>query len=136
LRTAAQLALAHRFDEELEQVPATHFDPLAYSRALDIAAEAAQYGCSLRLDAARRHFESQLARLMSRVSAGDNDTVHGANPARAALELLEIAARLGLTLDLNRAQEQLYQALRVGLAPSEPLARLGAELGLSPKLLE
>jgi alpha-amylase/alpha-mannosidase (GH57 family) len=134
LRMAAQLALAHRFDQEIERAPATHFEPAAYTRALDVAGEAARYGCSLRLEAARRHFETHLARLIGRVCAGDSDNVHGTSPARAALELYDIAERLGLELNLDRAQEQLYFALRGGLAPNEPLAALATKLELAAGL--
>jgi hypothetical protein len=135
LRMAAQLALAHRFDEAIAEAPEQHFDPTAYARALEIAEEAARYGSMLRLGEARRHFEAQLSRLMRRVCAGETDPVHGGNPARSALSLLEIAEQLGLSLDLDPPQERLYQALRAGLTRNESVTRLALELGLSERLL-
>ncbi|MBW2455070.1 MAG: DUF3536 domain-containing protein [Deltaproteobacteria bacterium] len=138
LKVVAQLALAHRFDEEIARAPQHAFEPEAYSQVAAIVEEAEAYDCELRRDAACRHFETLLAHLMHRVCAGDTDVAHtgSGGPIASALELMSLAERLGLTLETDRAQEQLHRALRDGLGRSEDLAQLGAELGLSAKLFE
>jgi alpha-amylase/alpha-mannosidase (GH57 family) len=135
LRTAAQLALAYRFDEEIDAAPADVFDGGVYRRALAIAEEAQRYGCELRTDAARRHFEAMLERLMHRVCAGDRNVAHAGGPTAAALELLELGGRLRLDLHIDRAQEMLHDALRQGLEPTESLRRLARALDLSRELV-
>ncbi len=137
LKMSAQLALAHRFDQELAGAPVHAFDPSAYHQAIAIVDDAQAYGCELRREAACRHFEALLAHLMHRVCAGDTDVVHtgSGGPIASVLELLSLAERLGLTLETHSAQEQLHRALQEGLGRSKALAELGAELGLSAKLL-
>ena len=136
LRMVAQLALAHRFDQEIARAPVHAFDPEAYRQTIAIVEEAEAYGCELRRDAAAQHFEALLGHLMHRVCAGDTDVAHtgSGGPIGAAMELLSLAECLGLTLKTDRAQEQLHRALQDGLGRSEALAELGAELGLSDKL--
>ncbi len=138
LKISAQLALAHRFDEEIARAPAHAFEPSAYLQAIAIVDDAKAYGCELRRDTACRHFEALLAHLMHRVCAGDTDVTHtgSGGPIASALELLSLAESLGLTLETHGAQEQLHRALEDGLGRSEALAQLGAELGLSANLLE
>jgi alpha-amylase/alpha-mannosidase (GH57 family) len=136
LRTAAQLALAYRFDEEIAAAPADVFDSGAYRVALGIAEEAQRYGCELRTEAARLHFESMLEKIMRRVCAGDRDLEHAGGPTAAALELLDLGTRLHLDIRIDRAQEMLHDALRQGLEPTESLRRLARALDLSRELVQ
>jgi alpha-amylase/alpha-mannosidase (GH57 family) len=137
LRMAAQLALAYRFEEAIAIAPASRFEAAAYTRAIEIAREAARYGCELRLDTAGSHVTQLLSHLMRRVCAGDTDPTHSGagGPTRAVLGLLEVSRALGLEPNLNRAQEQLFDALRASLQPSDIIAKLADELGLAPELL-
>jgi len=137
LLLAAQLALGHRFDEEIARAPARMFEPTAYERAIEISEEAERYGCTLDRQAACCHFEGLLEGLMHRVCAGDTDESHaGSSPVTSALALLGTAERLHLGVDFDRAQELLHAALRAGLALSDPLRLLLEKLSLSKELLE
>ena len=123
LRNAAELALAYRFDEEM-RVQATGFDRTRYERALSIVRVAKRYGCALRREAAHRHFEKLLDASMAQICKG-------AGSISAALALLDTAEQLSLSLDMERAQEELYDALARGdLKASEELDELTLAVGL------
>jgi hypothetical protein len=134
LRVAAQLALAHRFDDEVARAPRDRFVASAYDAARAIAREAERYGCVLRRESACRHFESLLGHLIDRVCAGDTDAP-GEGYAARALDLLAAAAELGLSLDVDVMQERLHDALDDGLVASSSLVELATALGLSPELV-
>jgi alpha-amylase/alpha-mannosidase (GH57 family) len=135
LRTAAGLALAYRFDEEIAAASPVLFEPAAYRRAREIAEEASRYGCKLRTRAARAHFEGLLGKVMHRVAAGATDQAYaGRSPIDAALGILRLAHALGIELPTERAQELLARALGSGLSPSDRLRDLAAALGLSQSL--
>jgi alpha-amylase/alpha-mannosidase (GH57 family) len=135
LRLAAELALRRHFDAEIAAAPLARFDAGAYQRALAIAEQARRWGCELGLDAAKRRFDALLERLLYRVCAGAVDDEHaGSEPTATALELLALGERLGLSLDLERAQEQLQPIVPRGAAASEPLRRLLVAVGFSPRL--
>ena len=131
LSSAAQLALAYRFDEEIARAPVTSFDRRDFEGALAIAAEAERYGCELRRDAACRHFESMLLQIVHRVCAGATDEEHaGSSPVQNALALIATAVQLGLELNLVHVQERLVAALDLGLPVSEELDELLAAVGV------
>ncbi|MEQ9323422.1 MAG: DUF3536 domain-containing protein [Polyangiaceae bacterium] len=137
LKSAIEVALAYNFDEEIERAPRTGFDRRDYERAIAIAAEAERHGCALRRVEASHHFEQLLSRLMQHVCAGASDERHaGSSPVESALSLLRTANDLGLSLDVERSEEQLIMALRGGLTRTESLVRLVKTLELSPTLLE
>ena len=136
LKSAIEVALAYNFDEEIARAPRTGFDRRDYERAIAIATEAERHGCTLRRGEASQHFERLLARLMQHVCAGASDEVHaGSGPVESALSLLRTADELGLSLDLERSEEQLITALRRGLSRTEALVRLVRSLKLSSTLL-
>ncbi len=137
LRAAAGLALAYRFDQEMDGAPTGQFMPEAYAQALAIAEEARRYGCALRHERARLHFEGLLTKLMYRVCAGDTDISHpGTDPTQLTLRLLATAEELGVELDRDRPQELLVRSLDVEPGPvSEPLSLLVRALGLSDRVL-
>ncbi len=136
LRTAAGLALAHRFDEEMARAPRDGFHPEAYARARAIAEEAKRYGCALRHDRAREHFDGLLTKIMQRVCACDTEDGHGRGEAtKSALTLLEQASVLGIALDRQRPQELLVAAIRCDSQTYASRVSLGRALGLSEKIL-
>ena len=136
LKSVIEVALAYNFDEEIARAPRFGFDRRDYERAIAIAIEAERYGCALRRVEASNHFERLLSRIMQHVCAGATDQSHsGSNPVESALSLLQTAGDLGLSLDLERSQEQLITALRGGMKRTEPLTRLVESLMLSPTLL-
>lgn len=123
LRTAAGLALAYRFDEEIAAARTDVFDEQDYERARAIAAEATRYGCLLRNELARKHFDAMLERLIS-------------DRRQDALAVLELARELGVELDRQRAQEILIEALGRDAGAPRELLELVRALGLSEQLLE
>ncbi|MEM1032844.1 MAG: DUF3536 domain-containing protein [Myxococcota bacterium] len=94
------------------------FDPRAYDQALALAAPEA----AVRLERA-------LTTILGHLETGAPAAALGTNPITAALELLDTARRLGLTLDLEVAQEQVYAWVMPTLAtgaddpPSAPSSR-------------
>lgn len=136
LKSAIEVALAYNFDEEIARAPRAGFDRRDYERAIAIATEAERYGCALRRVEASHHFEQLLSRIMQHVCAGASDESHaGSSPVESALSLLRTADDLGLSLDLERSEEQLITALRSGMKQTEPLTRLVETLMLSSTLL-
>lgn len=130
LRHAAELALGYRFDLAITTASRLSFDKGAYTDALAIAEEAARYGCALPKQAACRHFELHLGRLLDRVCAADPES----DALVSALELLVLTERLSLDLDVERSQERLYRALTGGLETHEGHRELAEALSLSPRL--
>src|SRR5690606_10736697 len=129
LRTAVELALDLRFADTIEAAPVEGFDRAWYENAVAIADEALRFGCRLSMEVARRHLDEKLIALARRVCAGATDETHaGAAPADAALELLEVAERLGVDLDVERPQELLYAALE--RSPTPAVRLLARALGL------
>jgi hypothetical protein len=53
----------------------------------------------------------------------------------AALTLIDLANKLGLHANLERAQEIVYEAVQSGRAPGAHLQALALKLGLAPSLL-
>ena len=133
LISAAQLALAYRFDEELSGAPAAGFDPSDYQRAVDIAREAQRHGCELRRASACHHFEALLAQLMDGVCGGSADD--GDDPLSEALSLLDTAEQLQLSLDREPAQEKLFAGLAAGACEIPRVEELMSALGISRRVL-
>src|SRR6185369_8269066 len=112
-------------------------DPAAYRRAVQIAEDAARQGFTI--DRAARDAAGAL------FTALIDELVREAIPRPTAEQratvtaLLALRAGLGVDVDLDRAQETLYDAVerRVARAHALPeLAELGRALGLGPRLFE
>jgi alpha-amylase/alpha-mannosidase (GH57 family) len=122
LRVAAEIALARRFDVAL-RVPNGARDAAAYGLAVRIADEARARGFALDLRAA----DELLAKLVhASVEGCIAAASRGAPPdeLRAeVLDLVRLAARLGASPDLDRAQEALYGAILDGcpISADDPL---------------
>jgi alpha-amylase/alpha-mannosidase (GH57 family) len=124
LRAPAEFALVRRFEEEISKAIVGD-DVDAFRAAHDVVREA-------------RHGQFQLASpraatLMSAsVLAAVERAVHTPDDEHvdAALGLLHISRDLDLGLDVERAQELVFDALRAGDVP-EGIARLGDALGLA-----
>ena len=136
LRAAAELALGRRFEDATATLPGEELGDTAYHAALQIADEARAFGCRIPTETSRLKMEQALLRQLRRVAAGEDDVERagGSTPLSAALSLLEVAAKLEIELDLERAQELLCDALRDGLEPSEGVLRLADELNVSSEL--
>lgn len=128
LAQAAETALRRRFEDALRRAHGDGFDPRGFEQALLIAEEARRYGLELSDPEAAQRFERSLDVLITRLTSGEPAAL-GADPISSALALLDTVRRLGLSLDLEPAQERIYEMLRDTAVP-EDLARLARNLGL------
>ena len=122
LRVAAEVAFDRRLTAELEAG--------SHGSAVAVAGEALETG--VRIDAPRPR-----AALATRLESTVRDAVAGdAGAAEVALDLLHLAAALGIVLDLRRVQELLYDALtQAQREPSTALSLLAAAVGLAVERL-
>jgi hypothetical protein len=125
LRAPAQLALARRLEADLVDIAAIG-DRLALASAESVVAEAADAGVRLDVPLVRAAADAALLALVRRAleSSGDTDV-------SAAVALLDLARHAGVTVDLARAQEAVYQHLAPDPQRDGTLSRLGAALGLA-----
>lgn len=128
LTAAAELTLARRFELEIAQQRESR-DPNAYRHAIAIAELASAQGYRLDPRVASRTFESML---------NHNISVAMARPTQetlqSVLELLRLINRLRLDVELQRAQESVYDAAttRTDLPP-ETLSALLEALRFAPR---
>ena len=130
LRAPGELALARRLEAAVA-AQAGSLDPADYSVAVAIARQAQESGLTIDTPAAR----AMVARMLDRaVAAAVAEPTRGEG-ADAALTVLEVSRELGLTLDIERAQELVYDALASvpdgAAAPS--MRRLADALWLKPR---
>jgi len=119
LRTAVQVAVDRRLETELWRS--------AHDEAIAVAQEAIEAGLRTDGPRARDALDHSIADAVIRVVGGDDTAV------ATALSLLRLAATLGISIDLRRVQEVLYDALRTKATPS--LTVLGAAVGLAVERL-
>jgi hypothetical protein len=125
LRAPAQLALARRLEADLVDIAAIG-DRLALASAESVVAEATDAGVRLDVPLVRAAADAALLALVRRAlqSGADADV-------SAAAALLDLARHAGVTVDLARAQEAVYQRLAADRRSDGALSRLGAALGLA-----
>jgi alpha-amylase/alpha-mannosidase (GH57 family) len=124
LRAPGELALARRLEAEVA-AQAGSLDPADYATAVAVARQARDSGLSIDTPAAR----AMIARLLHQaVSAAVADPGHE-DAADAALAVLEVSGELGLSLDVERAQELVSDVLAGGRA-TPALERLAHALHL------
>ena len=119
LRAAAEVA----FDRRLEAELLNH----AYDDAVAVVQEGIETGLRIDGPRARDALDRTLLQAVQRAIAGEGDAV------TAALALLRLAGTLGISLDLGRAQELLYDALRQRATAG--LSVLGGAVGLAVERL-
>ncbi|MGH9244098.1 MAG: DUF3536 domain-containing protein [Acidimicrobiales bacterium] len=141
LRAPAELALARRFEDEIEAVAdPTSPEPHAFRAAQEVVREARTLGFQLATPrAAEVMTRSVLAVVEAAVAEPTPEHVD------AALGLLRLTRDLGLAVDLSLAQERVFAALRRGgpelvasgsgrraaAADPSPLRELGRALNLA-----
>ncbi|MEZ4655535.1 MAG: DUF3536 domain-containing protein [Candidatus Eisenbacteria bacterium] len=129
LRVAAEITLGRRFEEEVARHRGRR-DPAAYTRALAIAEEVDRRGY-------RIHSPRAAALLGDMVDEAIRAGITGGEEeVAAALRLLELVHRLGVTVRMERTQEIVYQTVRSDPAIGPRLRPLADPLGLSPQLFE
>lgn len=133
LVVAASMVLGERFGSAIECVPRGRWDEVAFADAIEIAETARRIGCDLKRDAAQKRFEMMLDGLIHRLCAGAVEVEKtGGAATDAATKLLQVAERLGLKLDLSRAQERVVAAAADGCKLGAVHAPLLAALSLKP----
>jgi alpha-amylase/alpha-mannosidase (GH57 family) len=124
LTVAAEFTFSRRFEGAIKRA-AGSLDPKAYAPAITIAEEAERRGYDIDHSTTRPVFARVLADAVTRALAEPTD-----ERLDAACALAALATKLGLAPSLERAQE-LYAEVTHVSPPSEPLRRLGGELGLA-----
>jgi hypothetical protein len=142
LRLPAELALARRLESEVAR-HAGSSDPSAYHEAVAIARQAKTAGLRLEAPQTRVLLEGLTleavteavaapAEIRMRGQAGGGDP---GEAAQRALGLLQLATELGIGMNVDRAQELVYEALAPldgDVSSSAPaVLLLGAALGLA-----
>ncbi|HYP00540.1 MAG TPA: hypothetical protein VER76_10160, partial [Pyrinomonadaceae bacterium] len=95
-----------------------------------MAGEVARLGYRLDRASMRRKFENLIvATVRAAMAAPESEN------QEAALSLIELANKLSLHANLERAQEIVYDALQTDRAPGQRIRALASTLGLAPGLL-
>jgi hypothetical protein len=133
LRAAAEFTIMRRLEREMYNFEQQN-DRAAFREALKIAHEVARLGYRLDRTSMRRKFENLI---VAAVRACLSEPL--AENYEAALALIDLANKLSLHANLERAQELVYEALQQERPPVEHievLEALVAKLGLAPSLLQ
>jgi hypothetical protein len=123
---AAEFTLGKRFEEEIRRAHGS-FDPQAYERALQIAAEVKRRDYKIDTSKAGRLFGRTLADVVSGALAEPS-----AERFAAATSLAQLSGALGLKPNLGRAQELLYLRFRTHPDWRPALATLAKAVGVKP----
>ncbi len=128
LTASAEFTLSRRFTDLILQQEGS-LSPAAYQEAVQVAKEAARQGLQLDLTFADRRFSELLNRAVQ-------IAVHEASDSnlKAAQGLLEVVKQMGLTPNLNRPQEILYEAAGTTYE-FDKLSDLAGQMGLNRSLL-
>ncbi|MBK8011213.1 MAG: DUF3536 domain-containing protein [Deltaproteobacteria bacterium] len=129
LLAAAEFTLSRRFEDEIRKQQESR-DPEAYKRAIDIAHEVAERGYEIDRTASSRLFESMVNLLVNMAVMQPSD-----ENLSAAIELTELTKRLQLKINLERAQEAVYEA-RGRLTLNDKLRHLCHVLMVRPQIFE
>jgi hypothetical protein len=127
LRAAAEFTLGRMFEDEIRSQEKSQ-DPGVYKRALEIASEVSERGLSIDRTISSMIFTDMInGHILVAV------TRPGPEDVEAARTLIQLTKKLGLAVNLESAQEAVYETLVNGSGSAvkalEPLALL---LGISP----
>lgn len=128
LRAAAEFTVMRRLEHEIYNFEQQN-DRAAFREALKIGNEVARLGYRLDRTSMRRKFEN-LIEATVRACVGEPQTEN----YEAALALIDLANKLSLHANLERAQEIVYETLQSAPASGENLEALALKLGLAPSL--
>ncbi|HVB83059.1 MAG TPA: DUF3536 domain-containing protein [Candidatus Binataceae bacterium] len=127
LRQVAELALQHRFEQELLEQRSDH-NLAAYGKALGVAQEVARWNYRIDKSLGNSVFSALIAE-----AARDAVSEPGIDKVESAIQLVRLAKGLLLEPNFDLAQETVYAALVSGAPGSEKLAQLAAALNLGLK---
>jgi alpha-amylase/alpha-mannosidase (GH57 family) len=130
LRSAAEFTIGRRFEKELRKQQ-ENYHPAAYTKALELAEEAARHGYRIKRSAIWRLVEDMIAKTVRYTVANPSS-----ENIQLALMLIKMTKKLGFNANLDQAQEAVYEALRQGLPVSDEMHRLALTLELSSGLLQ
>jgi hypothetical protein len=133
LRAAAEFTITRRLERAINSFEQKN-DRAAFREALRIAHEVARLDYRLDRTSMRRKFEN-LILVTVRACLGEPETENHAENQEAALALIDLAHKLSLHANLERAQEIVYEALQSDPARHRHLEALASKLGLAPSLL-
>ena len=123
---AAEFTLGKRFEEEIRRAHGS-FDPQAYERALQIAAEVSRRGYKIDTGKAGRLFGRTLADVVSGALAAPSQ-----ERIDAATTLAQLSESLGLKPNLGRAQELVFVGIKTHPDWRFALGTLAKSLGVKP----
>ncbi len=130
LSVAAEFTLGRRFEAEIRAQNESQ-DIRAYKRAIDLAEMIAESGYRVDRSTSSKLFTQMITHglyIALARSATEN--------WEAVEELMELAERLGLTPDLENAQEAMYEAVSSrGEVAGPEVERVLVRLGLSPQVI-
>jgi len=125
LRAAAEFTITRRLVRELDNFEQQN-DPVALREALRIAGEVARLGYRLDRTSMRRKFENLIVETV-RAAINEPESDHHLT----ALSLINLATKLSLQANLERAQEIVYEALQAKRQLNGNLDELVLKLGLA-----
>jgi alpha-amylase/alpha-mannosidase (GH57 family) len=128
LRLAAEMTMGRRLERELREQRSGAGD---YRAAVEIAREAAAYGFPFDRAPVTRVFEETVtdaARSVAERPTPEN--------IRSARSLIELGRELGLEVNLERAQEVIYEAAQSNAPLAEEWRDFALALGLAPVALD
>lgn len=129
LRAAAEFTLGRQFEDEIRRQQESR-DPAAYQKAVEIANEAARHGFRLNRLASRRTFEKMIAGAVHLAATEPtSENVH------SALALIALTRQLGIEVNTERPQEEIYESLRTGKVSMIEAGELARQLGLAPSVI-
>jgi hypothetical protein len=129
LRAAAEFTIMRRLEREIYKFEQQN-DREAFRVALKIANEVARLGYRLDRTSMSRKFENLIVATVRAAISEPSTENH-----EAALTLIDLANKLSLHANLERAQEIVYEALQRDRALGAHLEALALKLGLAPSLL-
>lgn len=128
LRAAAEFTFSKRFEEEIRRQQQSR-DPEAYRKAVRIAQEAARRGYKFDRSSSRPIFEEMIAGAVHLAI-----TESSAENIQSALALVSLAENLGIDVNLDKPQEEIYEALHGGSLAGEAIAELALKINLAPSI--
>ena len=124
-RQLTEFTLGRRFEREIARQQRSH-DPVAYGRAIEIAAQAASRAYQIDKSLANASFAAMINEAVTKAAERPSRVL-----TKAALDLIALARRLDLEPNIEPAQERLYYAFMAGVPHAGQLARLTGAVGLA-----
>ncbi len=129
LRAAAEFTFSKRFEEEIRRQHQSQ-DPAAYRKAIQIAQGAARRNYKFDRTSSRPIFEDMIEGAVHLALQGPTS-----ENINSAVMLISLARDLGIGVNLDKPQEEVYEALKQGSVRGAEIAELALKVGLAPSVL-